>query len=36
MDPRMNEIMRENLKIEGERLGDSYPTKEWFLGSLLE
>jgi hypothetical protein len=24
--------MKENLEFEGERLGNSYPTQEWFLG----
>jgi hypothetical protein len=28
----MNEIMKENLDLQGEELGDSYPTQEWFLG----
>jgi hypothetical protein len=29
---KKNEIMKENLDLQGEKLGDSYPTKEWFLG----
>jgi hypothetical protein len=32
IDKRMNEIMKENLDLQGEELGDSYPTQEWFLG----
>jgi hypothetical protein len=28
----MNEIMKENLDLQGEELGDYYPTQEWFLG----
>ena len=32
IDKRKNEIMRENLNWQGEELGDSYPTQEWFLG----
>ena len=32
IDKIMNEKMRENVNLQGERLGDSYPTQEWFLG----
>jgi hypothetical protein len=32
IDKKMNEIMRENLDLQGKELGDSYPTQEWFLG----
>ena len=32
IDQRINEIMKENLDLQGEELGDSYPTQEWFLG----
>ena len=28
----MNEIMKENLDLQGEEFGDSYSTQEWFLG----
>jgi hypothetical protein len=31
IDKRMNEIMKENLDLQGEELGNSYPTQEWFL-----
>ena len=36
MDKRINEIMKENLDLQGERLGDSYPTKRGSWGSLLD
>jgi hypothetical protein len=36
MDQRMNEIMKKNLYFQGERLGDSYPTKRDSWGSLLD
>jgi hypothetical protein len=27
IDKKINEIMKENLDLQGERLGNSYPTK---------
>jgi hypothetical protein len=36
IDKRMNEIMKESLDLQGERLGDSYPTKRGSWGSLLD
>jgi hypothetical protein len=35
-EQRMNEIMKESLDLQGEKLGDSYPTKTGSWGSLLE
>ena len=36
IDKRINEIMKENLDLQGERLGDSYPTKMGSWGSLVD
>jgi hypothetical protein len=36
IDKRMNEIMKESLDLQEERLGDSYPTKRGSWGSLLD
>jgi hypothetical protein len=36
IDQKMNEIMKESLDLQGERLGNSYPTKRGSWGSLLD
>jgi hypothetical protein len=33
---KMNEIMKESLGLQGERLGNSYPTKRGSWESLLD
>ena len=32
MDPKKNKKLKENLEFEGEKLGNSYPTENGFLG----
>jgi hypothetical protein len=36
MDKKINEKQEENLDLQGERLGNSYPTKNGSWGSLVD